>query len=424
MTLFPEQGLTDPHTMIVGDRLYLICGHDAAPANENWDMDEWRIHSTTDLVNWRFETRIRSEDTFMGSKLKCWGSDIAARDGRYYVYFSDGTDGVGVLRADAPGGPYVDVLRRPLVSRAMAPDTQPYDPDLFTDDDGECYLFFGCGKYYVARLAADMVSLAEPPRPVVIDDPRDVSDKACVFKRAGRYYLAWGGHYAMADNVYGPYRRVGPFPNTHANFCTWQGRDLLFVEMKDFGLFYRGCEFRPLYFGEDGLIDWTASGGVETEPPGRSWDFQRSTMGWRAVEGRASSRPLSGSGYDGAWPSTSTLEWVTGGGIRGTGRMESCLFPLANLEVCKRFRIRLKNESAATDAQLQFAVRTEEPCWFFNPAVEWRAENTVSFPIRPHDRQFRDYEVDLSKHPGWRLDLKKLALLPGERWAIERMEIA
>ena len=364
-------------------------------------MDEWQIHSTTDLAHWRFETRIRPTDTFMGAKLKCWGSDIAARDGKFYVYFSDGPDGVGVLRADVPGGPYVDVLGKPLVNRALVPDTQPYDPDVFMDDDGESYLFFGCGKYYVARLAADMVSLAEPPRPVVIDDPREVSDKACVFKRADRYYLAWGGHYAVADNVYGPYRRVGPFPNTHANVCSWQGRDLLFVERKDLGLFYRGCEYRPLRFAADGTIDWPAGGGVETEPPGRVWEFRYSTMGWQGK-----------------------MEWVTGGGIRGSGRIESCLFPLANLEVCKRFRIRLKNESAATEARLQFAVRTEEPCWFFNPTVEWRAENTVTFPIRPHDRQFRDYEVDLSRHPGWRLDLKKLAVLPGERWAIERMEIA
>lgn len=405
MPIFPEQGLTDPHTMIVGDRLYLICGHDASWANENWVMDEWQIHSTTDLVYWRFETRIRPADTFMGAKLKCWGSDIAQRAGKFYVYFSDGPDGVGVVRADAPGGPYVDVLGKPLVNRAMVPDTQPYDPDVFTDDDGESYLFFGCGKYYVARLGADMISLAEPPRPVVLDDPRDLSDKVCVFKRAGRYYLAWGGHYAMANNVYGPYRRVGPFPNTHANLCSWQGRDLLFIEMKDLGLFYRGCEFRSLVFSADGLIDWNASGGIETEPPGRVWDFQRSTMGWHAVG-------------DGA------LEWVAGGGIRGSGRIESCLFPLANLEVCKRFRIRLKNESAATEARLQFAVRTEEPCWFFNPAVEWCAANTVSFTIQPHDRQFRDYEVDLSQHPGWRLDLKKLALDIGPGpWMIERMGI-
>lgn len=401
MALFPEQGLTDPHTMVVGDRLYLICGHDASWDNEDWLMDQWQIWSTADLRNWRFESRLRPEDTFMVNKKRCWGSDIAQRGGRYYVFFSDGPDGVGVARSDAPGGPYVDVLRRPLVNRAMVPDTQPYDPDLFTDDDGECYLFFGCGKYYVARLGADMISLAEPPRPVVIDDPRDVSDKACVFKRAGRYFLAWGGHYAVADNVYGPYRRVGPFPNTHANLCSWRGRDLLFVEMKDLGLFYRGCEYRPLTFAADGTIDWAAGGGVETEPPGRVWDFRRSTMGWHGQ-----------------------LEWVAGGGIRGSGRIESCLFPLANLDVCKRFRIRLKNESAATEAQLQFVVRSEEPCWFFNPAVEWRAANIVSFPIQPHDGQFRDYEVDLSAYPGWRLDLKRLAVQPGPRWTIDRMEIA
>lgn len=194
--LFPEQGLTDPHGMVAGDRLYLICGHDASPDNDNWTMDEWQVRSTADLVNWRFECRIRPEETFMGAKPRCWGSDIVRREGKYYVYFSDGPDGTGVLRADAPGGPYVDVLGKHLVASASL-DTSAYDPDVFEDDDGECYLFLGNGKYYAARLGRDMVSLAEPLRRVGIDDPRDLSDKACVFKRSGRYYLAWGGRWSI-----------------------------------------------------------------------------------------------------------------------------------------------------------------------------------------------------------------------------------
>ena len=411
--IFPEQGLTDPHALVAGGRLYLLCGHDASMDNESWVMDEWQIRSTADLVDWRLECRIRPEDTFMGARHRCWGADLAARDGRFFVYFSDGPDGTGVLAADAPGGPYRDVLGRRLVSREQTPDTQPYDPDAFEDDDGEHYLFFGCGRYYAARLARSMTALAEAPRPIEIQGAAGVSDKACVFKRSGRYYLAWGGQYAMADGVYGPYTRVGPFLDAHSNVCRWKGRDLLFHEQKDIGLFYRGCAFRTLRLRTDGKADWDASGGCRADPPGRAWDFSRSAMGWRALGG-------------------TTLEWIPSGGIRGVldgpGRIESALFPLADLDRCKRVRLRLRNGTVAERLVLRFAARSEEPCWFLNPAVHWREEDAIEFAVRPRDARFRDYELDLSGHPGWRLDLKRLRLefppdVRGGAWEIRNMNI-
>ena len=43
---------TDPAPMVAGDTLYVYTGHDEDGADFFW-MQEWRIYSTTDMVNWR-----------------------------------------------------------------------------------------------------------------------------------------------------------------------------------------------------------------------------------------------------------------------------------------------------------------------------------------------------------------------------------
>ena len=39
------------------------------------------------------------------------------------------------------------------------------------DDDGSYYLIFGTFNYYIAKLGDDMMSFAEPFRPVVVNNP-------------------------------------------------------------------------------------------------------------------------------------------------------------------------------------------------------------------------------------------------------------
>jgi len=85
------------------------------------------------------------------------------------------------------------------------------------EDDGEHYIIFGVWDYYIAKLNYDMISLAEKPRKIIINNPRGpynqdgknlekpTDDKPFVHKYNGNYYLSWGCFYAMADNVYGPY---------------------------------------------------------------------------------------------------------------------------------------------------------------------------------------------------------------------------
>ncbi len=122
--------------------------------------------------------------------------------------------------ADSPKGPWTDPLGKPLLTTEMTP-TDEYDMGLVQDDAGEFYIVFGVWDYYIAKLNEDMISLAEAPRKVVINNPRGpynldgqndkrpTDDKPFLHFRNGKCYLSWGVFYASSDNLYGPYEYKG-----------------------------------------------------------------------------------------------------------------------------------------------------------------------------------------------------------------------
>ena len=62
--------------------------------------------------------------------------------------------------ADTPLGPFVD-SGAPLIATNPG-GGQAIDPAVFTDDDGQSYLYWGNGNAYVVPLNADMVSFDAP----------------------------------------------------------------------------------------------------------------------------------------------------------------------------------------------------------------------------------------------------------------------
>ena len=215
MRIIPNQGICDPHMHVYNGRVYLYATHDRSPGNDHFCMDDWKVFSTDDLLNWTPEYTFHPEDTFIGKCSDCYATDSAERNGKYYLYFSQGQSCTGVAVADRPEGPYQDALGKPLLPEGLA-DTPSYDPSVFIDDDEAKtpYIIWGFTcydkKYHIARLNEDMISLAEEPRP--IEHGPWWSDAPWLWKRNGVYYLlthrAW---YSTADNIYGPYTYRGKF---------------------------------------------------------------------------------------------------------------------------------------------------------------------------------------------------------------------
>lgn len=213
--VFPNMGVCDPHVHVFDGKAYLFSSHDYGPGQPIYRMDDWRVFSSEDLVNWDLEFTLRPEDTFLGEDHECYATDAAERNGKYYLYFSDQQRSTGVaVSENGPGGPYVDALGKPLLPQGLV-DTACYDPTVFIDDDENKtpYIMFGytvVGKqYYIARLNEDMISLAEEPQAVELIDGWE-NDACWITKWGDTYYLnSHGGEYATSKNVYGPYTYRG-----------------------------------------------------------------------------------------------------------------------------------------------------------------------------------------------------------------------
>lgn len=222
----------DAHGVVFGDRVYLFASNDASPENKFFELWDWRVWSSDDLISWRLESVLKPEDTWIGKPFKgCWATFGVYKNNQWYWYYSAGSRQIGVATADTPAGPWKDPLGKPLIAKGDLP-TEARDPDILMDTNGESYIVFGTFKYFIAKLGADMISLAEKPREVVINNPwgpygkGKTDDKPSLHKRNGIYYLSWSSHYAISTNVYGPYEYKGSVIIPEQVAAEFKGQDL------------------------------------------------------------------------------------------------------------------------------------------------------------------------------------------------------
>ncbi|MEV4802075.1 glycoside hydrolase family 43 protein [Nonomuraea sp. NPDC049421] len=219
----------DPAALVVGDTLYVYTGHDEAPpGGTNFVMRDWHVFTSSDAATFTDQGAKLSIADFSWAGADAWAGEVErGADGRYYWYVPVNGNGpgwmdIGVAVGNSPLGPFTDAKGGPLVSDST-PNSSPLniDPTVFTDDDGQVYLYWG--SYYglrAARLNADMTTLNGP-----VVTPSGVSnfwEAPWMFKRDGVYYLAYAandsgcaapGHacvrYATASDPMGPWTHRG-----------------------------------------------------------------------------------------------------------------------------------------------------------------------------------------------------------------------
>lgn len=188
----------DPTIRVFGDTYYVYPTSD----KPNWLTTDFSVWSSKNLVDWKREGIVLDvAHDLTWANIKAWAPDCIERDGKYYFYFcADGKVGVGV--ADSPVGPFKDALGHPLLRRAGKIITNTIDPNVFIDDDGQAYLYFGNGsRAQVFKLKPDMVTLDGDPTTLT---PKDFREGIWVFKRHGKYYFMWS-----IDDARSPNYRIG-----------------------------------------------------------------------------------------------------------------------------------------------------------------------------------------------------------------------
>jgi len=205
----------DPTVLVYGGRVYIYMTGDTLEYEANGEIktnsygtiNTLRVVSSADLVNWVYHEPINAAGQNGIAKWAnlSWAPAIAFKkiDGKdkFFLYFSNNANGIGVLTADTPLGPWIDPLGRALVSR-QTPNCSDipwvFDPGILIDDDGKAYMYFGGGvprgreanpgSARVVELGSDMISLAGDP--VRIDVPF-FFEAALMNKINGRYIFSY-----------------------------------------------------------------------------------------------------------------------------------------------------------------------------------------------------------------------------------------
>ena len=254
LPLFQTKYTADPSPLVVGDTLFLYTSHDASPedipdvnekSSAGFFMYDWLLWSTTDMVNWTEHGAVASLKDFSWRSRENggWAIQTVERHGKYYLYAPLHGHGIGVLVGDSPYGPFRDPLGKPLVWDQS--NWFDIDPSVYTDTDGQAYLYWGNPYTFYARLNDDMISLKDSV--VRLPHIRHYQEGPWFYKRNGHYYLGFASTccpealgYAMSNTPTGPWESKGYIMRptlrdrgNHPGICDYKGHSYVFGQNYD-----------------------------------------------------------------------------------------------------------------------------------------------------------------------------------------------
>lgn len=186
----------DPNAMVYNGRVYVYCSRDDNNKGESYDIVDYTLISSDDMVNWTDHGEVFKVPRDASWANRAYAPGSAYRDGKFYLYFPDGGSSIGVAVGDRPEGPFQDALGKAIVNKSM-PNCNVewlFDPAAFIDDDGQAYLYFGGGgstpgeNLRVIKLNKDMISTSGTA--VTINAPRSF-EAAFMHKYNGTYYFSY-----------------------------------------------------------------------------------------------------------------------------------------------------------------------------------------------------------------------------------------
>ncbi|MGX5696972.1 glycoside hydrolase family 43 protein [Agromyces soli] len=237
----------DPHHLIYNGRLYLYSTDDTqqyelnskdanglpTQSNGYGGITRLNVMSTSDMVNWvdHGSIPIAREGGAAPWSRNSWAPAAIEKDGKVYLYFCDSGTGTAVVVGGSPLGPWTDPLGKKIIPDTVSPEYIAgggfpagmwlFDPEVFIDDDGQGYLYFGGNSQIgtapnvqgpqnpkstrVAKLKDDMVTL--DGNPVEIDAP-GIFEASSIFKHDGKYYYSYSSNFQV-NEVPGQYPSRG-----------------------------------------------------------------------------------------------------------------------------------------------------------------------------------------------------------------------
>ena len=254
--------IADPTSRVAPDgRLYIYGSLDTTP--EQYCSKDYHVLSTSDLSNWTLNRYSFTCDKVM------YAPDLMYKNGMYYLYYENPNGDEFVAESKSPVGPFHNGIKieGPL----------QIDPNVFIDDDGQAYYFWGQFSAKGAKMNADMKTIDQSTivDGIVNEDNHFFHEGSYVIKRGKYYYYIFADisrnsrptclGYAMATSPFGPYEYKGVIiDNAGCDPETWNNHGSL-VEYKGkwYVLYHRSTHasrsmrkacIEPIKFNADGTI--------------------------------------------------------------------------------------------------------------------------------------------------------------------------
>ena len=230
----------DPAPMVYNDTVFLYVDHDEDADIGFFNMKNWLLYKSTDMVNWTDCGEVASLKTFSKWGRQdngAWALQCLPRNGKFYVYCPVQLSGIGVAVSNTPYGPFTDPLGKPLINNS----SDDIDPTIFIDDDGQAYLYWGNPQPYYVKMNNDMISYSGIIMTQTVK-PEKYVEGPWLTKRNGLYYLLYAASgipenlgYATSISPEGPwtYRGVimptqGSSFTNHCGIIDFKGNSYIF----------------------------------------------------------------------------------------------------------------------------------------------------------------------------------------------------
>ena len=255
--------IADPTARVDPDgKLYVYGSLDTEPGS--YCSKDYHILSTSDAKTWTLHpNRFSWSETL-------YAPDLIRKGDTYYLYFDTPNGDEFAAEGKTPTGPFTDAVK--------IEGPKQIDPNIFIDDDGQAYYFWGQFSGKGAKMNPDMktLDLSTMVDGLVTEKDHFFHEGSFVFKRGKYYYYLYAdisrNHrptslgYAMATAPLGPYEYKGVIiDNAGCDPETWNNHGSIVEYKGQWYIFYhrsthasramRKACLEPIRFKEDGTID-------------------------------------------------------------------------------------------------------------------------------------------------------------------------
>ncbi len=232
----------DPCAMVYGDSVYIYMTHDVYEYDNNGNIKDNGYGKITeivcvasaDLVNWTDHGPMKVAGSGGISKaVNSWAptachAKVNGKD-RFFLYFANNGNGIYVVAANTPYGPWEDVKNGAGLITRSTPNcsnvTWLFDPAVLVDDDGTGYLYFGGGvpsgaqadpgTARIAKLGKDFISIDGTPQtlkpPYLFEDAGiNKIGNTYVYSYCTNWNVPGGNQYGISNAVIATMRSSNP----------------------------------------------------------------------------------------------------------------------------------------------------------------------------------------------------------------------